>query len=393
MVANNNIIVPKLILNKTEIDYCSASPKAKEFVISLYIGDDIKPSDSLLYVNVAFAYNKNKVIIDMPLLMGTISEQFSSHCTSIWDEFDYTYNYYNFQAYNILKPVYGEEALPLISFKGRYVTADTIDETDFSIAVLEFAEEFKREYVVGNEDTIKLYSRPVEKEDRIISIKAEKDTFLFDGSINKEDTVLVNYSLDISELKHFENFELEFRIDSLAEEFEIFDFEINDNFSYELIEKEKTKLIFNIKKQDLIDNLTEYFCKLLIKNLNNKNKEDTIRTVLYSNIKNINKSSCSMFTKLDTIFLVSNKIKDGSISIIDNNIEFEYNELNYKLLINLCNLSDIYIYDVYGHQMQINPRILNQGIEIDLSNLCSGIYFVELKSLDNKIYRKKLTIN
>ena len=112
-----------------------------------------------------------------------------------------------------------------------------------------------------------------------------------------------------------------------------------------------------------------------------------------------------MLAKLDTVTIISNKldkqtdIDDGEEeedddSIINNkNIKFEYNYINHNLLINICDLSEIYVYDVFGRQMQIIPKISNQFIEVNLSNLCSGIYFVELKKLDNIIYRKKLTIN
>lgn len=400
MVANNTI-VPKLVLNKTEIDYCSESTTAKEFVISLDIGN-ILPEDSLFSVNIAFAYNRDKVIIDMPLLTGTLSEQFKTTCTAVWDEYDYTYNYYNFQAYNIYNPVYGNR--PLVSFKGRFLTADTIDETDFSIAVIEFAEEFQREYVTGNEDTVRLYARPVKKENRTITINADVDTLVFDGNINK-DTLLVNYNLNVAQLKHFESFDLEIGINDFLEDFEIFDVELNNNFEWEIIEREKNKLLLKVNKKENIDNLVNEFCKLSIRNLNVNNEDDTIRTYLYTDINNINGASCSMLAKLDTVTIISNKldkqtdIDDGEEeedddSIINNkNIKFEYNYINHNLLINICDLSEIYIYDVFGRQMQIIPKISNQFIEVNLSNLCSGIYFVELKKLDNIIYRKKLTIN
>lgn len=400
MVANNTI-VPKLVLNKTEIDYCSESTTAKEFVISLDIGN-ILPEDSLFSVNIAFAYNREKVIIDMPLLTGTLSEQFKTTCTAVWDEYDYTYNYYNFQAYNIYNPVYGNR--PLVSFKGRFLTADTIDETDFSIAVIEFAEEFQREYVTGNEDTVRLYARPVKKENRTITINADVDTLVFDGNINK-DTLLVNYNLNVAQLKHFESFDLEIGINDFLEDFEILDVELNNNFEWEIIEREKNKLLLKVNKKENIDNLVNEFCKLSIRNLNVNNEDDTIRTYLYTDINNINDASCSMLAKLDTVTIISNKldkqtdIDDGEEeedddSIINNkNIKFEYNYINHNLLINICDLSEIYIYDVFGRQMQIVPKISNQFIEVNLSNLCSGIYFVELKKLDNIIYRKKLTIN
>ncbi|NLJ14193.1 MAG: hypothetical protein GX372_02910, partial [Ignavibacteria bacterium] len=62
-IVANGILIPKLSLNKTEIDYCSQSNSYNEFVLTIDLGTTIIPADSLFFVNLAFAYNKEKVVI------------------------------------------------------------------------------------------------------------------------------------------------------------------------------------------------------------------------------------------------------------------------------------------------------------------------------------------
>ncbi len=387
-IVANGILTPKLSLNKTEIDYCSSSNFYNEFVLTIDLGTTIIPADSLFFVNLAFAYNKEKVVIDMPLKIGTLAEQFTKHLTVVWANFDYKYNYYNFQAYTLNAPVSGKK--PLIKFKGRFLT-DTIDETDFSMAVFELSEEFKREYSVGKEDTVKLYARPVEKGDRIVKIEAKEKKIIFNENININK---INYDLSVANLKHFESFFAEFEIkEENKNYFEINDFKISEMFNYEIIEQNKTKLLLElkVKEEKEINSEINDICELTIVS-NAYEVKDTIKSGISSNIKNINKSSCSMIPKNDFVELVSEV--NGSIEFIENNeINIDYNNFENKLSV-FANSAIKYvrILNILGQQIiEKKCDLLANKVELNLNNINLGVYLLEI--IADKHYTKKLIIN
>ena len=388
-IVANGILIPKLSLNKTEIDYCSQSNSYNEFVLTIDLGTTIIPADSLFFVNLAFAYNKEKVVIDMPLKIGTLAEQFTKHLTTVWANFDYKYNYYNFQAYTLNTPVSGTK--PLIKFKGRFLT-DTIDETDFSMAVFELSEEFNRKYSVGKEDTIKLYARPAEKEDRIVKIEAKEKKIVFNENIkiNK-----INYDLSVANLKHFESFFAEFEIkEENKNYFEISDFKINDMFNYKIIEQNKIKLLLELKVKEKkeINSEINNICELTIVSNLCGLEDDTIKSGIYSNIKNINKNSCSMIPQNDFVELVSEV--NGSVKFIENNkINIDYNNFENKLSVFANSaIKHVRILNVLGQQViEKKCDLLTNKVELNLKNINLGVYLLEI--IADKPYTKKLIIN
>lgn len=387
-IVANGILIPKLSLNKTEIDYCSQSNSYNEFVLTVDLGTTIIPADSLFFVNLAFAYNKEKVVIDMPLQIGTLAEQFTKYLTTVWANFDYKYNYYNFQAYTLNAPVSG--AKPLIKFKGRFLT-DTIDETDFSMAVFELSEEFNREYSIEKEDTVKLYARPVEKEDRIVKIEAKEKKIVFTENIK---TNKINFDLSVANLKHFESFFAEFEIEEENKNyFEISGFKINNLFNYEIIEQNKTKLLLELKVKEKKEINLEIndICELTIVS-NAYDVKDTIKSGIYSNIKNINKNSCSMIPQNDFVELVSEV--NGSIKGIENNkINIDYNNFENKLSVFANSaIKHVRILNVLGQQViEKKCDLLTNKVELNLKNINLGVYLLEI--IADKPYTKKLIIN
>lgn len=410
------VIVPKLFLNKYEIDYCSDIDKEKEFIITLDLGE-IFYSDSLYDVDLVFAYDKKKVVILAPLLIGTLSEYFQATTNSVWDNLSYKYNYYNFQGYR-LTPVYGKR--PLIKFVGK-ILVDSIDTTDFSIGYINLSEEFSRKYIQSNDDTIKLYSKPKSNSKNLVKLVLNDSIYQNEIEIsNKNSTAEVPCDLILENPKYFENFKIKFTlkrendgiddgsnnkknsIDDLDNivDIRITDFVVDDRFTYSVIERSDTDLLLNLTVNHAItSNKIIDFCDIKIEK--EKYSEHSGVMFLSIDIFDINESSCSSLVEGATALKINSVYKSDTTGIIDkqennkiNNIDYGF--YNNTLLVNsskeikkikIMDILGRVIYDLNGTELIDKYNIKKQ---LDLRDNC--IYLLEILQ-ENNILRTKMIIN
>ena len=173
----NEIIKPKLVLSKKEIDLCRDVPSEREFVISVDLGRVIRAADSLILCEVVLAYSK-KIILDGILTIGTLSEMFTNYAPTyrVYTE-RIDYNEFVFEAGNIIKPIHSNQNLPLINITGRYIGND-VNCVDFFIESFFLNEEFKIDYVARNSDTVVLCAGARNLPDRRVELYAKNDTFV-----------------------------------------------------------------------------------------------------------------------------------------------------------------------------------------------------------------------
>ncbi len=399
-----DVLIPKIKIDKTEIDYCNPSTTAKEFVLSVELGE-IYSSDSLTGMNVYIAYEKDKVVLDMALVYNTLAAQitnseyiFIKHYT----EFDDVYNYLSFSATNIEEEVGGKIQvktlkgnLPLIKIRG-VCKVDSIDELKFSIPKIVLPNEFKRDYDVDLKDTARLSVKALEKAERTIQLVSNTLSHKFD---KPKDTVQIDYKLNISNSKHLNDFMVEFLLDEVDDEydnFEIKKFQINELFDYGIIEQNSAKLVLKIsipkQNQQQLSGETDFVQATIVRHA--QNSIDTIKNKLKANIYDVNLAACSKQSLPINTELISVPNAGSIVEEQDGIVQIDYDHINRCLKIE----SDKYIksvkmIDLLGQDI-INNDLTNQtNAVIDLSTKQNGIYFIEIHVLNKEVIRKKIVIN
>ena len=284
--AGQDTIKPKLVLNRAEIDLCSSSIQ-RDFVLTIDLGISISKTDSLFIAEVALLYKRDKILINGYLTFNTLFEQFDPNYmyykifpASSSSEYDTVI----MQGMNVLNMAVSGNTR-LVSFTGRLL-GDVVECEcfEFIIESVFLGKDFKIPYINRDADTTELCLINRNLPDRKISIKGLENSYKIDSL---EDTLRLDFFVDVENKKNLKNFNVELNIDNKFFD----DVEISNVYTDNIIlEQTDTNCIIRLEN---IDTANINSLKILTTELVRKRKENA-NVLIHFEINEINECSCSM---------------------------------------------------------------------------------------------------
>ncbi len=380
------------------VDVCG---KRKELVILVEIGP-VSKSDSLIGFNFEVSFDSTKFKFSpVPIKISTMAEFFEyvNISPSPIDRSKLTGWGVNLS----LRPIAGNGRL--IGFIGDYVGQGCPDTNLINFENISFNEEFKKE-VVGYENAeVITYIKDVD--DRRLGVNILNDTLKFDDTTTTIELAAEIISSDIEKLE-FADFEIEI---ADANNYDISEIKpLSGNIEIAEFTKQDDKYYFKVNFTGDISGNEQI--ALIV----NEIKKDSLVTSLKINPIRVNECACITNLNGDILFLESFKAIDTIVSVLDDRIGIDRNEIDetgagripgneitayydgYDDKIVVKSKSDwIYKVDVYDLQgrmtVSYTEENLSNHVEYEVAKYVKGVYILVVTQINKKKYKIVLVIN
>lgn len=378
LVSNNHILKAQKEINVSieqnrEVNLCKY--RGDEIILTIDVGE-ITPSDKFFGYELGLSYDNTKVVFDKFLPNGTLTEFFDIEkkgMNVITEGTKTTLDVYAV-TFSINNSISGDR--PLIAFGGKFI-GECTDSALAWIEWLEFTDEFQ--------PTIKSLSNldingniPV---DSTVYLRAEILQLIDTMEYQKPKPIYLKVEKNNS-----------FTIDEFMLTFEIEEgFELGeviilfDDIEAELIEKSSRKIVYSIKNSSFES--LENILSVEIINVSTQEFHDADASM---KIKILDTCGCVNTVYDDKFNFIGAYEDPTTVSDVDVFV-FQQHEKNINISTHDDNIKRIQIYNVIG-QMVYSHESYEQFIEINLSDMNAGIYFVRITNdKTNKI--EKLILN
>lgn len=342
------------------VDACK-NLQGREVLVMISIGN-VQKKDSLFGFDFEIKYDPGKIRFTNYITMNTLAEFLQIKDMFIRSE-DSVVSGFATNLNPFLPPVEGDR--PLAGVYGQFLS-ECPDSSEISINSLEFTEEFKNK--VNSFSGLKIYSKILDKPDRLISAEFNIDSLKF----NKDSIAFVELNTIANSNSRIQTLQFEFDI----EKYQIYKIVEAESLtdSIEIVDKEFTESKFRVNILNKNSKLPERLLKLKVER---KHHDSLACLIKLSNIK-VDDCACISQFKTDSLTAID-LYRDTNVNVIDDKAEIDIRFETYSNRIVLRSnekiIDNLKIYDLMG-RIIIEESINNSYYEKNIEALLGGTYIV-----------------
>lgn len=340
------------------VDACK-NMQGREVLVMISIGN-VQKKDSLFGFDFEIKYDPGKIRFTNYITMNTLAEFFQVKDMFIRSE-DSVVSGFAMNLNPFLPPVEGDR--PLAGVYGQ-VLSECPDSSELSINSLEFTEEFKNK--VNSLSGLKIYSKILDKPDRIISAEFDKDSIKFD----KDSIAFVELKSSANSNSRIQTLQFEFDI----EKYQIYKIveAVSLTDSIEIVDKEITESKFRINILNKNSKLPEKLLRLKIE----RKYHDSLACLIKLSKIEVDDCACVSQFKTDSLTAID-MYRDTTVNVIDDKAEIDIRLETYsnRIVIRSVdkNIDNLKLYDLMG-RIIIDETINNSYYEKNIEALLGGTY-------------------